>query len=66
MTITEQILATLHDLPPERQVEVLDFADFLRQRSKTAHEAPAIEPPALPVLAGRVPAGWKDAVYDPH
>lgn len=32
MTIAESILATVQALPPERQQEVLDFAQFLHAR----------------------------------
>ena len=64
MTIEEQILETLHALPPEQQAEVLDFAEFLRLRSKPAQQAPATELMPLPTLIGRVPSDWKDAIYD--
>lgn len=30
MTIEEQLLETLHQIPPELQAEVVDFAAFLR------------------------------------
>jgi hypothetical protein len=35
--IEQQIMTIIQELPPERQVEVLDFAEFLKQRivSKT-------------------------------
>lgn len=66
MTIAEQLLETLRELPPEQQAEVLDFAAFLRQRATAAQEPPAAEPPPLPVLGGRVPPGWKDALYEPR
>lgn len=36
MPIAEQILETLHELAPEQQAEVLDFAAFLRQRPRVA------------------------------
>lgn len=32
MNVEEQIIVTVRNLPPERQVEVLDFAEFLSQR----------------------------------
>jgi len=38
MTIEEQVLEKLRDLPPEKQKEVLDFVDFLKER--TARKAP--------------------------
>ena len=66
MTMAEQILETLHELAPEQQAEVLDFAAFLRQRAKATQEPLAVEPPPLPVLGGRVPPGWKDAIYEPR
>jgi Protein of unknown function (DUF2281) len=40
MTIEEQVLEKLRALPPEKQKEVLDFVDFLREMygsSKTRH-----------------------------
>ena len=33
MTIEEQVLEKLRDLPPEKQKEVLDFVDFLKQKN---------------------------------
>jgi hypothetical protein len=63
MTIEEQIVETLHALPPEQQAEVLDFAEFLRLRLRPVREAPAAGLIALPTLSGRVPSGWKDAIY---
>ena len=38
MTIEEQLLETLHALPPAQQAEVLDFAEFLRRRVQPAAE----------------------------
>jgi hypothetical protein len=64
MTVEEQILETLHILPPERQAEVLDFAEFLRLRLKPAPQLPAADLKPLPTLEGRIPPGWKDAIYD--
>ena len=32
MTLLEQIEKQLRDLPPEKQIEVLDFVTFLQQR----------------------------------
>ncbi|MCG6860777.1 MAG: DUF2281 domain-containing protein [Chromatiaceae bacterium] len=66
MTMAEQILETLQELDPAQQAEVLDFAAFLRQRAKATQESPTVEPPPLPVLGGRVPPGWKDALYEPR
>lgn len=40
MTIEQAVLERLKELPPDRQREVLDFAEFLRQK-----EAPAPKPP---------------------
>ena len=36
MTLAEQIQYQLNDLPPEKQIEVLDFIAFLRQRAQAA------------------------------
>jgi hypothetical protein len=35
MTIEEQVLEKLRDLPPEKQKEVLDFVNFLNQKNGT-------------------------------
>jgi hypothetical protein len=64
MTVEEQLLEVLHALSPEQQAEVLDFAEFLRLRVKPAPQAPAAGLKPLPTLDGRVPPGWKDAIYD--
>lgn len=39
MTLTEQIQLQLNSLPPEKQVEALDFIAFLQQRVQIAHTA---------------------------
>jgi hypothetical protein len=64
MTVEEQLLEVLHALPREQQAEVLDFAEFLRLRLKPAPQVPAAGLKPLPTLEGRVPPGWKDAIYD--
>jgi hypothetical protein len=33
MTIEQQVLEKLRDLPPEKQMEVLDFVDFLTEKN---------------------------------
>ena len=33
MTIEQQVLERLRDLPPEKQKEVLDFVDFLKEKN---------------------------------
>jgi len=33
LTIEEQVLEKLRDLPPEKQKEVLDFVDFLKEKN---------------------------------
>jgi hypothetical protein len=33
MTIQEQVLEKLRDLPPEKQKEVLDFVEFLKEKN---------------------------------
>ena len=33
MTIEEQVLEKLRDLPPEKQKEVLDFVEFLKEKN---------------------------------
>lgn len=38
MSVVEQVVTTLRTLPPERQAEVLDFAEFLKQREPLGKE----------------------------
>src|SRR5208282_2706396 len=33
MTIEQQVIEKLRDLPPEKQKEVLDFVDFLKEKN---------------------------------
>jgi hypothetical protein len=40
MTLLEQIHQQLHQLPPEKQSEVLDFVTFLRQQSSGTQSLP--------------------------
>jgi hypothetical protein len=35
VTIERQVLEKLRDLPPDKQKEVLDFVDFLKERKET-------------------------------
>jgi hypothetical protein len=35
MTIEQQVVEKLRDLPPEKQKEVLDFVEFLKQKNGT-------------------------------
>src|SRR5208282_1159430 len=35
MTIEQQVLDKLRELPPEKQKEVLDFVDFLKEKNGT-------------------------------
>jgi len=35
MSIEQQVLEKLRDLPPDKQQEVLDFLEFLKQRNGT-------------------------------
>lgn len=35
VTIEQQVLEKLRDLPPDKQKEVLDFVDFLKERKET-------------------------------
>ena len=37
MTIVEQVVEKLRDLPPEKQKEVLDFAESLRGKNATGN-----------------------------
>jgi hypothetical protein len=38
MTIEEQVLEKLRELPPEKQKEVLDFVDLLKEKNSTKKE----------------------------
>jgi hypothetical protein len=49
MSVEEQVIATLRTLPPERQAEVLDFAEFLKQRNP-----PSKEPRPYGLCGGRI------------
>lgn len=49
MSVEEQVIATLRMLPPERQAEVLDFAEFLKQRG-----LPPTEPRPFGLCAGQI------------
>ena len=40
MTIEEAVLDRLKQLPPDKQLEVLDFAEFLRQKGTGAPKRP--------------------------
>jgi hypothetical protein len=40
MTIEEQVLEKLRDLPPDKQKEVLDFVDFLKREERFRKTAP--------------------------
>jgi hypothetical protein len=64
MTIEEQLIATLHDLPPQQQAEVMDFAAFLRDRLQRTSQPTVAQIEPLPRLSGQVPPGWKDAIYE--
>ncbi len=44
MNLSEAILEKLKALPPEKQQEVLDFAEFLKQKMMAARPAPPIPP----------------------
>ena len=39
MHTEEKVIAALRGLPPDRQAEVLDFAEFLRVRAAAATES---------------------------
>ena len=54
MNIEEQVVATLRDLPPESQREILDFAQFLRFRQEERNQ------PSMP--AKNWPAGFLEDV----
>jgi hypothetical protein len=42
MTIEEQVLEKLRDLPPEKQKEVLDFVDFLNEKNGSPKTRPSL------------------------
>jgi hypothetical protein len=39
MTIEQQVVEKLRDLPPEKQKEVLDFVDFLKEKNGAPKKA---------------------------
>ena len=49
MRTEEKVIATLRGLPPDRQAEVLDFAEFLKARSPSA-----VEPRPYGLCAGEI------------
>ncbi len=55
MTVLEQLEQQLKQLPPEKQIEVLDFAAFLRQQLGAAQPKPRSlrEHPAFGSWRGR-------------
>ncbi len=56
MTLLEQLERRLKQLPPEKQNEVLDFAEFLRQRlasTPSAEQRPLRQHPAFGSWRGR-------------
>lgn len=40
MTIEEKVLEKLRELPPEKQKEVLDFVDFLKEKNVSMDYGP--------------------------
>jgi hypothetical protein len=40
MTIEQQVLEKLRDLPPDKQKEVLDFVDFLKDKDQSRKATP--------------------------
>jgi hypothetical protein len=63
ITVEQRLLETLHELPPARQQELLDFAEFLRFQAEQAPRETRHKLTPLPVFPGRMVPGWKDAVY---
>lgn len=44
MTIEQAILEKVRSLSPDKQQEILDFAEFLFQKSRTASDQSSIQP----------------------
>ena len=40
MTVQQQLIEMLSDLPPEKQSELLDFAEFLRDKARHKAKRP--------------------------
>lgn len=55
MTLEEAIIEKLRELPPEKQQEILNFADFLVQKAQTEHRTAQINWQPDPCLGM-----WKD------
>jgi hypothetical protein len=63
MAVDQRLMETLNALPAARRQEVLDFAEFLRSQVERSRAGTRSEVTPLPVLPGRMPPGWKDAIY---
>ena len=67
MSLEEAVVEKLRELPPERQLEVLDFVEFLGSRARRS--APAAGVSALDLaggLVGSVDGGPGDLATDPE
>lgn len=69
MTSAERVYELVKDMPPNQISEILNFAEFIKQKSTsknseastTNSKEPQLQP--LMVSKGYVPDGWKDAIY---
>jgi hypothetical protein len=43
MSVEELVVQTLHQLPPDKQREVLDFVEFLASRIRPKHPLPSVK-----------------------
>ena len=61
MDTAQKVYELVKAMPEAQAVEVLDFAEFLRQKVKTKPSQKRQLAP-LPVLEGYIPVGWKAAI----
>jgi hypothetical protein len=66
MMLEQRIITHLHQLPPERQAEVLDFIEFLLQRQAQAVPAAGAEarPPECHRDLDDLFGAWSSEEYD--
>lgn len=72
MSTAEKIYELVKTMPETQISEVLDFAEFLKQKAfvkveeQKLTEDRAVPPQlvSLPTLSGYIPQGWKEAIYE--
>lgn len=75
MTSAEKVYELVKGMPPHQVSQVLDFAEFIKQKASVQTPHPEttktvksssneLELQPLFLLSGYVPRGWKEGVYD--